>query len=273
MANTLINHSQVFGIVTPNYFGIDESWFFCHFDGLLGSLTKADNYRDFLDLYCQTNYFRNSPVNKEDLVEFEPRNYADFFRSFMELAANGAALSSEPIRYWLEKSPIHTLYLRELISYYPDALFVGIERELLDVVRSTKKWQQKRSGVDKLPATFLPQAVFHWGRSRSFLRHYSRQYPERFHLLSYKAVEREPIAGFGEVFAFLNLEWEATVLEDRYGVNTAFTNSRREDALSTGEEMAVRIFEGGARLMPFTLYKYVESKQRPRYNHSAQFLF
>lgn len=271
VANTLCNHSQVFGIMIPRYYGIKESWFFSHFDGRFGDLEQIENYQEFLDLFGKTTYFRLSRVDKERLNQIKPISYADFFRQFMEIAADLDARRS--FRYWLEKSPIHTLYLRELISYYPDARFIGIERELIDVIRSAKKWSQRLAGEEKLPKSFLPRAVFHWGRCRSFLRRYSERYPERFYVLSYEALIQDAAGQFKALLSFLDLEWEADVMEIRYGINTSFEQSSREDALSHGEEIATGCYGTIVRLFPHALFEFQESKTRPRFDVGFDVLF
>lgn len=271
VANTLCNHSLVFGIMIPRYYGIKESWFFSHFDGRCGELTQDENYQEFLDLFCKTTYFRLSQVNKERLVNIKPRCYADFFGQFMELAADLNV--RRRYRYWLEKSPIHTLYLRELISYYPDARFIGIERELTDVIRSAKKWSQWLAGAEKLPKSFLPRAVFHWGRCRSFLRHYSERYPERFYILSYEKLILAADKQYKALLSFLDLEWEAEIMEIKYGINTSFEHSLREDALSHGEELATGLYGSIVRLVPHALFEFQESVTRPRYDVNFDVLF
>ncbi len=271
-ANALCNHSQIFGIQNPRYFGIAESWFFSHFDGRFGSLSENNNYSDFLNIFSKTTYFKLSQVKRETLEDLQPENYADLFRQFMETSAQVQAVAQRP-SYWLEKSPIHTLYLAEIIAYYPDAKFVGIQRDLVDVVRSSKKWAQIRDEVEKLPISFLPRSVYHWQRCRSFLLHYSEKYPERFFVMSYEALKQDPMKQFKKVLSFLNLDWEEAVLESKYEKNTSFNYFRREDALRQREKLTVQFLGMLTRTFPHALFEFQEKITRPRYDAGFYSLF
>lgn len=64
-------------------------------------------------------------------IDASTRTPDAYFRDCMDLAARRRGCS-----HWVEKTPTHTLLLGYLTKAFPDALFVAVERNGQDVVRS-----------------------------------------------------------------------------------------------------------------------------------------
>jgi len=272
VANTLCNHSAVFGIQAAGYWGIKESWFFSHLDGRFGDLSQ-ENYRKLLSVFTRTTFFELSGVRREELQALCPRDYADFFGAFMAMAAERVAPHEGQHHYWLEKTPVHTLYLQQLISSYPDARFVGIEREIEAVVRSATHLNRHKDAAFSATPVFLARSVLHWHKYRAYLEHFSSRYPDRFFVLKYDELQEDTANRFRAVLSFLRLEWEPDLLSGKFDRNTSFRNAQKRDTLSRDETRMIGILSGVAQLVPFRLFKLHEAFRPARNNSKLDSLF
>lgn len=117
----------------PKY-NFDETHFFSHYYRHYGRLSRPANYRQFCQDIFSSDWFRNSGVDKELLLErigSENVGYAGFFIAFMDMLAEQQGYAR-----WLEKTPWHILYIREIKASIPDAKILLIRRDPRDVALS-----------------------------------------------------------------------------------------------------------------------------------------
>ncbi len=222
VANALCNHSQIFGVQSAAYGGIKESWFFSHLDGRFGDITGKQGYARLIDAFQCTAFFQVSGVPQEFFQTIQPESYADFFDQFMRRAAQHKRNAA----YWLEKTPVHTLYLSRLVQYYPKARFIAVARDVEHVVISA--WHLKypaRKYTSADAPFFLLRLLFHWLKYQCYVHHFSSRFPDRFFKLNYSNLKSDPKNHFLNCLTFLGLDWEDTVLEMRYAPNTSFSES------------------------------------------------
>lgn len=271
LANALCNHSQIWGVQSQKHFGIVESWFFSHMDGRVADIRDVSNYRSLIGDFSETEFFRATGVTRSILEDLNPEDYGDFFRQFMIRAASKGAIRSR-LRYWLEKTPVHTLYLDQLTGYFPEARFVAVQRSLQGVLLSTltSGHANGRESVSA-PSLRVAHAVLHWHKYHSYLQHFIGKYPDRFWIGRYEDLVERPATQFRECLDFLNLGWEAAVLEQRFEPNTSFEQARPV-RLSEQSQRVATVASILARLVSYRGYRLHEHLRRPRNQEPIPFL-
>ena len=270
VANALCNHSQIYGVQAEQHFGIVESWYFSHLDGRFGNLDEPVNKATFLDTFARTAFFQCSSISVEDLETLPNRSYSAFFDAFMNLAASQ---SRPQARFWLEKTPLHTLYLDKLLAYYPDAKFIAVERLLTATANSSVRLFQLHKKRRPSPSS-LSRMVLHWYKYRAYLHHFMKLHPERFFSMQYEAVATNSELHFRSCLQFLDLEWEPAVLEERFKRNTSFQD--QQPAIHSGltriEQFVIWLTGILANRIPYRSFRWQESRGKPRIQSTIPFL-
>lgn len=258
VANTLCNHSQIFGLQSDQHYGIKESWFFSHLDGRYGDIGIQSNYDNFINSFQRTYFFKISDVDFDELISIRARNYHEFFEIFMTHAA-----SQRPsIKYWLEKSPVHSLYLNKLISYYPSAKFIAVERTLENVALSAFGLMNEDSSFTTIPLSNLLRTVINWHKYYQYIHHYVGKYPDKFFYLHYEKLLEDPKFFFKACIDFLNLDWEVNILEQRFDRNTSFPGARKN--LDDRSKNIINWLNKMLKLLPFGFYHMHERIRKSR---------
>lgn len=131
VANLLEAHPDVYTPTHPEHHGQHESAFF---SSLLPYCSWGRTEQDRIAMQaifeCSDYWHLLFPQDppEVDAAALTPDAY---FRECMDLAARRRGCSC-----WVEKTPTHTLLLGYLLKIFPDALFVAVERNGQDVVRS-----------------------------------------------------------------------------------------------------------------------------------------
>ncbi|MHA1284992.1 MAG: sulfotransferase family protein [Promethearchaeota archaeon] len=144
IANILCQHSKIVGVQADEHHGIHESAFFSSVENYFGDLRNDNNFIIFVESFGSSDYFRLTGLNKDFLYNNRPKTYAGAFRLIMDTFAK-----KQRAEYWLEKTPAHTLYLNKIAKYFPNAKFVGITRDVIDVLRSAVRRQTFKSNFKR----------------------------------------------------------------------------------------------------------------------------
>ena len=121
LANMLVSHPALAGVTAPEHQGIHESHLFSHTRYVL---TGQRTCQQFLGWYRREDYWKLLELDSLEICESEELlDVYSFFRLLMEKFS-----ASKGARYWLEKTPKHAIYYQDLLSHFPDAIFVIIER-------------------------------------------------------------------------------------------------------------------------------------------------
>ena len=130
---TLLLHFLMSSNQFPHY-EFDESHFFSHFYLAYGNLSNERNAKTFLSHIIESQWIKGSGLEPQvinnyfDGVQF---SYADVFRFVMDTIAARQGFSR-----WIEKTPWHMLYVRDIKKAMPNAKFVFVVRDPRDVVLS-----------------------------------------------------------------------------------------------------------------------------------------
>ncbi len=103
---------------------------------------------------------------------------------------------------FIEKSPINTIRTRYLQTVYPDASFVAIVRSPIAVAEGICR-KKKQIGNYRIGSLYL--AVNHWKSANKRLLSDAFQL-QRFMLISYDELVRDPAQTLKKIFRFVNLD-------------------------------------------------------------------
>ena len=120
----------------------------------------------------------------------------------------------------IEKTPLHVMHLEQIGACFPDALFVNVVREPVDVVSSLLgvPWQPSRSVVS------LAQR---WVQSVEAAHAYAAAHPGRIQSVVYEALVQDPEAQVQRLCEFVGLPFEPAML-DEFGKEAARNVGRAE---------------------------------------------
>jgi hypothetical protein len=183
-----------------------------------------------------------------------PASYEGVFRSVMDRYAE-----KSNARYWIEKSPVHTLSAESIARYYPDALFITIERNMKEVVASKMRLSgilaSKKDEINnKSERWFLiAKQVMIWQHYKNAILNLTAKYPGRTISITYEDLIAKKETVMREVCDFLKIEFQTGVLESLYPANSSFQNDpvgARGKIFSRSEEQFLEICKFSAKKMP-----------------------
>jgi hypothetical protein len=129
VSNVLAAFPDVYAPVHEAHHGIHESAFFSHLVPYCHEGRTSTDLLAIKHLFERSDYFLLTGLRAgPDILA---HGYVEYFRLAMEAAAR-----QKTARYWLEKTPAHTLLARFLAKSFPDAVFIAVVREARDVVAS-----------------------------------------------------------------------------------------------------------------------------------------
>ena len=254
LANMLGAHSQVACVEADDHYGIHESIFFSHFARTYGDLEDDENFRRFAIDFTASDYYLLTGIEEAWFWQRRPRSYAAAFRGLMEEMAR-----RQGARFWLEKSPDHTLLCRQLARDFPDARFVCVVRQTMSRVRSLvsgRKWKP----------TSLPRRISFLFMACAANDLYSRML-ERFSsessrgiLVRYEDLMGDADGNLRRIAEFVGMPFEPAMLKPRFAPNSSFRSSQERDgALSAIDRVLIRAFTAFFRIIPLPLLRAINS--------------
>jgi hypothetical protein len=179
----------------------------------------------------------------------------------------------------VEKTPRHVLHLETIGQAFPDAVFVHVVRDPLDVASSLQ-------GVPFESSRSMLSHAQRWLESIEAARVYARVNPGRMHTVVYEALVGKPEAHVRQLCEFVGLDYESRMLEE-FGREAARNVGRDEtwkldirrgviadrkgvwrSRLTAGQAWLVMQATRGAR----SEYGYVESPNAPAGSIAAAML-
>jgi len=253
LANILCSHSNIAGIQAERHYGIHESAFFCIEKDRFGDIQKDENYIEFIESFSNSDYFILSNLDKKYFYKNRPYSYDEFFRMMMDKYAE-----EQNTDFWLEKTPAHLLYFRDLVKIFPTAKFIIIKRKIIDSIKSDlrlKYFDKNMQKAGKSPKIFLIIFLtfrYHFYYSNMYDRHQERDYL----LIEYETLKKNRIEETKKICKYLGIEFEQQMLEDKYKPNTLFISDKeRSEVLTKQEEILIKIMDQVFRFVPNPIYR------------------
>ncbi len=162
-------------------------------------------------------------------------------------------------RMWCEKTPRNLSYLGILKAVFPDAKFICLHRNCMDVVHSCIESSKVGFFVDisyyakNIPSTYARNAFGHasvfadsWADKTAKLLAFERDNPERCFRVRYEDIVADPVGTLGPMFNFLGLDFDPAMLDavfkskhDRGPGDVKVMYTRRINSKSVGMGSAV----------------------------------
>jgi hypothetical protein len=247
LANQLCEHPLVAGVRHEDHRGIHASHYLSTVRYRYGDLKNKANFIEFVEVMSASSTFRFMDVNKDFLYSLWPVSYEGLFRTVMELHAQ-----KQGARYWLEKTNEHTPLVRDIAQKYPDAKFVGVVRNVEDVVQSTlgrySTMEWKKAGIVK--------NVFSWTRFNKAMLDFANA-SDRIHIVRYEDLKGNTQATMMAICTFLDLEFDEVMLKQAYPSNTTFHGGReRQNILSSSDKRLVKWAARVSGYLPSTVLNW-----------------
>lgn len=162
-------------------------------------------------------------TEEKESGEKTERIYAETGRRVMELM--NTYVQSKGKRMWCEKTPSNIDFIDMLHGMFPNAKYLCLYRNCMDVVHSCL--QKPRLGTHVAmkyygqdPSSFIKStenrtAMFadNWAFRNSKMRAFEREHPEQCFHIKYESLVADPIAVLQPMFEFLGVEWNESLLD------------------------------------------------------------
>jgi Sulfotransferase family len=129
LSNILASLPEIYVPTHERHDGVHESAFFSHLVRFCNHGRTESDLREIKRLFESSDFFALTGLTEGP--EILGQGPAGYFRSVMEAAAR-----NHGARFWLEKSPAHTLHAKFLAAAFPDARFFAVVRDYRAVVAS-----------------------------------------------------------------------------------------------------------------------------------------
>lgn len=245
LANILCNHSQIAGIQAKEHFGIIETGFFSCLPEYFGDLRNEDNFIVFLEAFSKSDYFTRAAGDKNLFYEKRPESYAQFLALLMDRYAGQSGA-----RYWLEKTPSHTLHLDQIAHDFPDATFLCIHREAPETIGSMMNLFSSQSRS-------LPRKAFVYCNYNKEIRSFRPKTGKKI-TIEYAALKRDRETIIREVCSRLGIAFEPCLLQDNYTPNTSYRETgRHKYRFSTRERLYLKLLLCIFSAMPRCFFRFI----------------
>ena len=255
LANQLSQHSEITAARDDHHGGIHESAYFSHVNGRYGDLSYKTNFVEFVEVMAASDTMRILGVSKEFLYSLWPTTYEDVFQAVMDQRAQ-----KERARYWLDKTPEHTLMIDKLAGLYPTARFVAIIRNSNDVMRSS---MGRFSGGKRRRRYALIRGGLNLAHHNREIIHFARR-SDRIHIVKFEVMKQAPDVTLRKICEFLEIDFDLNLLTEKYAPNTTFYGNRKRDkALSKNDERLLRrtiSFSNYIPLSGFRIARHIRDK-------------
>jgi len=232
LANLLGEHPDIAAVRHEDHHGIHESGYFKFIDNRYGDLRVGTNFVEFAETMLASDYIALTGISRNFLYDLWPTTYSEAFRAIMDDYAQRHDATA-----WLEKSPMHTLYAEHIASVYPDAVFVGIKRDLSMVMASQMEMKrgsktESRSNRSK----FIARHTIRWVHYNRVLDSFAARFPNRIYLTKYEQLRADTHDSVKEICEFMGLPFDSDMLGQSFAPNTSHSGKVDRTKILTDKE-------------------------------------
>lgn len=184
-------------------------------------------------------------ARREQLVAVETRRIVD---ELMEryVRAKGKQM-------WCEKTTENLQYLRVLYDVFPDARYICLYRNCMDVVHSSIECSrlgfipELAPYVQKRPDNIVAAMVDSWFEKTSVLLEFEQAHAEQCFRIKYETLVTEPSQTLSAMFAALELKWDESLLNEVFSTHhdqgsgdrkVQFTKKINTDSIGRGSTIS-----------------------------------
>lgn len=153
LSNVLLNSHDISSVIDEGFHrGICESSLYSHFFPYVDKLGLTLEKQ--IELYSNSRYFLCSGADKSCLDNIKTR------KDFIKVVASQLCRKNNT-NIFLEKTPAHSLKIREIISDFPNAKFLVIKRNMIDVAESSfARFEEYKTFTSKIRFGFVYNSYY-----------------------------------------------------------------------------------------------------------------
>lgn len=244
LSNELSRHSRIASVKMEGHTGILETNML-HTMERKFDLSSADDYVGLVELWSQSDFFRQTGAETRLLYDHRPRptSTTELFGILMDHCARRQRCS-----HWLQKtSPLIALKLAEA---FPHARYVLVRRKLLGNVRS----RVKHSRAVKGDASLLRAVGLYVVEAKALTRLIGHQSAVE---VRYENMQQDLARTLGPVWEHLGLEPPEGKGDGReWRRNSSFSDDReRSEVFTLSQEVLVRAAASVLSIVPFDVLR------------------
>lgn len=245
LSNILANHPNVAAIQRKGAGGILETNIFLNYPRLLGTIQEEENYTAFKILFENSNFFKTSGLNVENVFSKRYKSFYPFFRDFMDQYAEYKGLD-----HWVQK--VTSIKFPDLLQAYPDAKFVVIQRQNLhDNILSNMLLKDGKSISYKKT---LKHVFLYYLHKRIENKFYNNR---NVTFVKYEDLKFQQTDTVNRLCDFLSIEYSDQLLEKSFVPNTSYNKIRKEDVDSPKLRLYISLISIVFRFLPLILLKLI----------------
>lgn len=253
IANILCSHDKIIGIQAERHSGIHESHFFSIVENRFGDISKKKNFDKLVDFFSKSDYFILSNLDKQIFYEKKISSYPEFFEILMNTYAE-----REKNKFWLEKSPPHSLFINRIKKYFTNAKFIIVKRNMVETIKSEirlRYYDQKMKQKMNIPKSiFISFLILRYFLFYKHLEHYGKITDSYF--VSYEKLRENRKEQTKKLCEFLQIKYSDKLLKDTYRKNTRFKKGEeREFILSSNEITFIHLMNTILNKIPYQFFK------------------
>jgi len=258
LANMLAGSGEVAAVTAEEHRGVHESIFFSHFAQAFGPLSDPSGRARFKEAFWNSDYYQLtglSPAFLDDAIA-NAEDHAAVFETVMR-----QVMTDQKCRYWLEKSPHHSMLADELAARFPKAKFVCVTRRSKSLIAS------RLAAYGRSPATGMKRvadilrgclANAYYARK---LTAFSDNRADRL-MLCYDDFAADPQRGRQQLADFLSLETPAEALESKFAANTSHDRKSATRKISVFDRLLIQLGDCIGYVLPLQILAKLEGKRR-----------
>jgi protein-tyrosine sulfotransferase len=178
-----------------------------------GELALGHLLRDLQRVVMRT-LARVVPGSEDERSAFTRREIRRIVEGIMDRYAAGRGK-----RIWCDKTPSNLFSLAEIDATFPDARYVCLYRQSLDVVQSCL--DVSRFGfmhglaeyVERNPRNVVAALLESWAEKTAVILRFEESHPSRCFRVCYEGLVNDPEPTLDGLFEFLGLQWDRSLLD------------------------------------------------------------
>lgn len=176
----------------------------------LSTLSGSNLIAEFKTLFT-LNHNHTQSIWKPDLSFLEKYDLNEPHISYQDLCKevylnNNLAKDKNLIKVFVDKNPVYSLYIKDLIALFPDAKFILLTRDYRDNIVSRRKHTE--GTISKLMVSYAAS----WRLYYTSILKYEQKFPEKFIRVKYETIVEQPKETLNRITDFLNIDFDETML-------------------------------------------------------------
>lgn len=214
LANALISHPEVYSPCHEAHNGHHESAFFSSLVRYCNGAIELEDRLALDALFVASDFYKICCDECDIRIEIRDKSASQYFGEFMDTVSlrNGCTA-------WLEKTPAHTLHLGYLIREFPNAHFVALKRNFVDVVCSDVYGLHKAVSAKSVLSSSFLTAIY-----EKFIYFYRKD----LKIVEYRALEDDFSGCTDNLLSYLGLT--NFPIASNAAINSSFSSVRKSIA-------------------------------------------